>query len=1022
MKTARNSPFWNNRTLFRAGILMLVLGIASVSEASTFHLVSTVDPSLGPPVGGDGDSYLPVMSRDGRYVLFASTADNLVALQTNRPLPKIIPTPLNVFLRDRVQGSTVLVSVNLDGTGGGNGDSWPIGVSTNGRYALFESSASNLIAGDTNNADDVFLRDLITGSTVLVSASTNGAVSDGTSYSSTMTPDGRYVAFSSTADNLVDSDTNGIPDIFVRDMTSKLTTLITVGAQTNSLLTAASDLPLLTPDGRYVAFYSTALNLVPGLATITNIYLRDRTLGVTTCASAGALGALQSLPPVTNALAFNAALSDDGRYVAFEAIRSSQASPAVILRFDAQTGQTDLIDTNAAVPLGTVPSAVQDLAITPDGRFVSYVVNVPDDPDPTTAIRLWDAQSGLSVLVSGNPTNSVTDGSISDSPVLSEAGRVVAFVSNAPDLVTNDLSGEYHLYLRDLQAGTTTLIDVDTNGVGSLLDPIIAPVLSADGALVAFDSQDGSIVAADRNRSYDVFIRDITNSTAQLISSHDPALPSFTPDGPSSFSSASQSFDSRLVAFWSEADDLVLNVNNGVRNIYLHDSLAGTNLLISVNTNGLAADGVSTDPAISADGQFVAFTSLADDLVAGDANQAQDVFVMSLQQRVPTLVSVNQAGTGPGNSDSYSPMLSSNGQFILFLSKAGDLAPGLISGTENLFLRDLQSQTTYALTSNGVAAAQMTPSGAFVAYATSSSRSSGTDRLYIWSTQSHSTVYNLNGSGFVSLAISPDGQRLAYATNSTAKQLWVGDWAANTNWAVVSTGFVASGPLRFSSDGHFLVYGGHSAPAGLPYQIYTYDFQAGTNILVSQAYDGSGPGNDNSDSADISSDGRFVAYRSAADNLVPNDTNGVPDIFLYDRLGGITTLVTASRLGNGSADNRSLTPLFSGDGRTLVLVSWASDLMANDFNNNADIFSMSLFSTNSIPAFSVQAAPVSGPTGPWLSWPVMPGKTYHVQFKNSLTDPDWQDLGEAFSVLGDRAYLKEEAPLVSQRFYRVIAY
>lgn len=1019
MRTARKSPYRINRNLCPVGILMLVLGIASVCEASTFHLVSSVDPSLGPPVGGGGDSYLAVMSRDGRYVLFASAADNLVALHTNRPLPKVIPAPLNVFLRDRVQGSTVLVSVNSEASGGGNSDSWPIGVSTNGRYALFESSASNLVAGDTNNADDVFLRDLITGSTVLVSVGTNGAVSDGSSYKSTMTPDGRYIAFSSTADNLVDADTNGIPDVFVRDMTSNLTTLISVGAQTNSLLTAGSDVPLLTPDGRYVAFYSTALKLAPGVATITNLYLRDRTLGVTTCVSAGALGALQSLPAVTNALAFNAALSDDGRYVAFEAIRSSKVSPAVILRFDAQTGQTDLIDTNAAVPLGTDPSAVQDVAITPDGRFVSYVINVPDDPDPTTAIRLWDGQSGLSALVSGNPANSVTDGTISDSPVLSDDGRVAVFVSSALDLVTNKLSGDYHLYLRDLRAATTTLIDVDTNGVGSLLDPIIAPVLSADGAIVAFDSQGRSIVAGDRNRSYDVFIRDVTNSTTQLISSHDPGLPSFTPNGPSSISSVSQSFDSRLVAFWSEADDLVLNVTNGVRNIYLHDSLAGTNLLVSINTNGFAADGLSTDPAISAGGQFVAFTSLADDVVAGDTNRAQDVFVMSLQQRVPTLVSVNQAGTGPGNSDSYSPMLSSNGQFVLFFSRAGNLAPGVITGTENLFLRDLQSQTTYALTSNGVAAAQMTPSGAFVAYATSSTRSSGSDRLYIWSTQAHSTVYNLNGIGFVSLAISADGQRLAYSTNGIANQLWVGDWAANTNWAVAATDFVTSSPLRFSSDGHFLAYASLTATAG--YQIYLYDFQAGSNILVSQAYDGSGAGNDDSDSPDISSDGRFVAYRSAADNLVPDDTNGVPDIFLYDRVAGITTLVTASRFGSSSADNRSLTPVFSGDGRTIALVSWASDLIANDFNNNADIFSMSLYSTNSIPPFSVQAAPASDSTGSWLSWPVMPGKTYHVQFKNDLSDPAWQDLGDVFSVLGDRAYLKE-APPAPQRFYRVIAY
>jgi hypothetical protein len=517
-----------------------------------------------------------------------------------------------------------------------------------------------------------------------------------------------------------------------------------------------------------------------------------------------------------------------------------------------------------------------------------------------------------------------------------------------------------------------------------------------------------------------VFTRDVTNRTTQIISSHDPGLPSFTPDGPSSIASTSQSFDSRLIAFWSEADDLVLNVTNGLRNIYLRDSLAGTNLLISVNTNGVAADGLSTDPAISADGRFAAFTSAADDLVTGDTNRAQDVFVMSLQQRAPTLVSVNQAGTGPGNSDSYSPRLSTNGQYVLFRSKATDLAPGLTTGTENLFLRDVPGLTTYALTSNGVVAASMTPNGSFVAYITSGTRASPLNQLSVWSTQAGSNVYTLTGGGFVSVAISADGQRLAYVTNGSRAQLWVGDWALNTNWALVSTDFIDSSSLRFSSDGHYLAYASHSEPAGL-FQIDVYDFQAGTNILVSQAYDGSGAGNNNSDSPDISADGRFVAYRSAADNLVPNDTNGVPDVFLYDRLAGTTTLVTASLFGNNSADNRSLTPAFSADGRTLVLVSWASDLMANDFNNNADIFSTSLYSTNSIPAFSVAVKPAFGATWPWLSWPVMPGKTYHVQFKNNLNDPYWQDLGEAFSVLGDRAYLKDEAHQANERFYRVVA-
>jgi hypothetical protein len=154
------------------------------ANASSLQLVSTVAPELGPASVAGGDSMAPIMSRDGRFILFASTANNLVTVATNRPLPALIPAPLNVFLRDRLNGSTTLISVNLDGSGGGNASSWPAGISTNGRYVLFESSATNLVLNDTNNADDIFVRDLQTGTTRLISLATNGASANQSMFSS----------------------------------------------------------------------------------------------------------------------------------------------------------------------------------------------------------------------------------------------------------------------------------------------------------------------------------------------------------------------------------------------------------------------------------------------------------------------------------------------------------------------------------------------------------------------------------------------------------------------------------------------------------------------------------------------------------------------------------------------------------------------------------------------------------------------------------------------------------------------
>jgi hypothetical protein len=130
----------------------LVISLACLLCATALNaaqLVTVTDPSRHPAAGGNGDSALPLISPDGRFVLFTSSADNLVSANTNAPMPSAALAQLNVFLRDRSNAVTTLVSVNLSGTNGGNGDSLPSGLSTNGRYVLFESSASDLVVGDT---------------------------------------------------------------------------------------------------------------------------------------------------------------------------------------------------------------------------------------------------------------------------------------------------------------------------------------------------------------------------------------------------------------------------------------------------------------------------------------------------------------------------------------------------------------------------------------------------------------------------------------------------------------------------------------------------------------------------------------------------------------------------------------------------------------------------------------------------------------------------------------------------------
>src|SRR5205814_1444890 len=150
---------------------------------------------------------------------------------------------------------------------------------------------------------------------------------------------------------------------------------------------------------------------VSGIQTAANVYLRDTVAGTTTCVSAGALGILKLLGTATNAVSFNHALSDDGRFVAFEAAAYPNSPPAVILRYDQQTGQAALIDTKAAVLVGGSPAAAQDLAMTPDGRFIAYVANELDTSGETTSIRVWDELTGTNQVASADLTGSVVAGS-----------------------------------------------------------------------------------------------------------------------------------------------------------------------------------------------------------------------------------------------------------------------------------------------------------------------------------------------------------------------------------------------------------------------------------------------------------------------------------------------------------------------------------------------------------------------------------------------------------------------------------
>jgi Tol biopolymer transport system component len=905
----------------------------------------------------------------------------------------------------------------MNGTGGGNGDSLPADVSTNGRYAVFESSASDLVGGDTNNASDVFIRDLQTGTTTLVSAATNGLPGNADSRSPAMTPDGRFVAFVSAANNLVAGDTNGIGDVFVRDMQTGVTTLVSAEAQSRNLSNPfifwTSETPSISPDGRYVLFLSEATNLVSGVPSGCDIYLRDIVGAQTTWVSSYATTALQS----ASARCFNPSMSADGRYVVYGAT-TNVSTRGLVLYADLQTSQTVVVHTNAAVARMAYED-IRSIEMTADGRFVAFVANTNSTSGVQTCICLWDAQTGTLDVPSLDLTNQVPTNSVCSAPGIDGRGRFVVFVSSGSNLVTNSMPSGFHVYLRDRQLGTTTILDADANGVGTALSQSVVPRLSANGSFVAFECPDGNLFPNDRNRNSDLVVHDMINGTNELISLRLPGLFSATPNGPTTATSGSVSSNGLLVAFSSEADNLVTTSDTNSRpDIFVRDLAAGTNLLVSVDTNGLPSDGASYEPAISADGRYVAFMSSGDNLVSTDTNKIFDIYRRDLLTGSTALVSINTSGTKSALGNSRSPMIAGNGRYILFLSFAADLAPGIsVGGPENLFCRDMLSGTTFALTTNGYSAFSMSRDSTFVAVVINSPIS----RFSIWNCASSSWVLSRPTNNFGLLKISPDGQRIAYVP-AIGGNIHALDWATGTD-RTIGVGGAPYGS-QFSGDGNSFVYAVAASQAAVDtngvLDIYLYDFQLGTNSLISRSYLG-GAASGASDSPDISSDGRFIAYRSVATNIVPQDANGMSDVYVYDRVTQTTTLLSASRFGNRSGNQISMAPFFSADGKTLLFESWASDLVPHDFNSTGDVFAYGLSGGSAIPLFYAKITPDVGATQTWwLTWPASQGNIYSVQFKNDLGDT-WHDLPGNVTILGGQGFLKDPGPAQTQRFYRVVS-
>ncbi len=361
----------------------------------------------------------------------------------------------------------------------GNGDSTTPVISADGRYVAFPSLASNLVPGDRNGVSDVFVKDLRTG---LVRSASRGG--DGPSFDPpALSADGRFVAFVSSATNLVAGDTNGADDVFVTDMRTGRVERVSGGNG------PAFGSPVLSADGRYVAFRSEASTLVEGDTNgVADVFLTDRVSGVVTRISTSASGA-EGDKVVHHGLAMSA----DGRLVVFPSAATNlvpddtNGSVDMFVK-DVVSGAVERVNVSAS---GAQTSSYTLMpAITPDGSRVFFVAwgdnLVPGDTEDTPDIFMKDRRSGSITRV-----NTRADGTVSDAqpyqPAVSADGRFVVFSSLASNLVRRDTNNVDDVFLKDLSSGSVTRLSERFGRQGNNFS--LAPTISADGRSVVFSSK-----------------------------------------------------------------------------------------------------------------------------------------------------------------------------------------------------------------------------------------------------------------------------------------------------------------------------------------------------------------------------------------------------------------------------------------------------------------------------------------------------------------------------------------------------
>jgi hypothetical protein len=784
-------------------------------------------------------------------------------------------------------------------------------VSDDGNAVVFASRAPNLVNGDNNNASDIYLwkRDAAGVTVTRISAAAGGGDANGDSETPAISPNGQWVAFESKATNLVSGDNNGSADVFVWSAASPASVLLASQADNGAQGNLQSFAPAVADNGT-VAFTSYANNLVaPGKTSqFQNVFVRKTPAGAasTDIVSVGPSDVPGAGPSK------EASIDASGNKVAFTSAASNIGDGTE----DTASGEDDVFVRDLTAR--TTKRITGDLkafqpALSPDGDQVAYAAELGDS-DIRKDIFVTPSGGGGSTLVSGcTPCSDLTDRPATV-PSISSDGKV-AFQSAA----------RFEGTVRSDQVWVTSgPVAASKDGSDIALADNVAELasISGNGNFVAFTSAATNLVPGDFNGSEDVFLKDMSTKSVTRISQRADGTEASgfasTPSHPPAISG-----DGAIVAFSSDSSNLVDDDSNGLTDIFVR--AAGATSRISVGAGGAQSNGGSIRPVMSADGRYVAFESVASNLVAGDNNGMPDIFLHDRSTGETRAVTSSVGQAFPAQNPAISP----NGRFIAFESRG--VFTTILATNLSVYRYDTATGQ-FSMASSAQPAPGRQPKGAgrpswdasvaddgSVAFLSKDRNLTGTDEVPPYDRADDVFIQRQAGGPVIKVTvnnagetadgdsfepvISADGNRVAFSTQATN---------------MPATGADANPDL----------------------DVYLRDIAGGRTLLASVGVNGGAPGGP-SLTPSLNRDGSLVAFASRAENLVGDDNNVVQDVFLANPFSGAVTRLSTRAgqepsAGQGNLD--SYMPAVSSDGLVVAFMSSANNLVDGDANDAFDTF------------------------------------------------------------------------------------